>query len=177
MFNLLPKEEKEAIRREYRLRLVVVWLWFLCASFLIASALLLPSYVFSAQKEKVATRRAEVLSRSAAREEAVSENAVLRLAQEKLMLVHAPPSRFLFERIAAVVQRKPAGVSLSGFSVVPAEEGAQVFFLSGVAAERSTLVSFSETLRQAGLFDAVLVPLSLLAKESGIEFTLRATGR
>lgn len=179
MFNLLPQAEKDALRREYRRRLAAVFLWLLAAAILIASALLLPSYIFSAQKEKVAAQRAEVLSRRTAREETVAENAVLQLAQEKLDLAKssAPsPPRFHFERIAAVARNKPTGISLSGFSVVPVEEGKQAFFINGRAAERAALVSFALSLEQTGLFEKVEVPLPLLAKESGIEFSLRATG-
>jgi hypothetical protein len=86
-----------------------------------------------------------------------------------------PP--FLFERIAAVVQQKPTGISLNGFSVASAgEEGKKSFFINGVAAERGALVSFAQALERTGLFERVEVPLSLLAKESGIEFSLRAFG-
>ena len=177
MINLLPKEEKDALRREYRLRLAAVFLWFLFAAILIASALLVPSYVSSVQKEKVAAHREEILSHSVSRDAVVKENAILQLAQGKVGLASVlTPSRYLFERIAAVARQRPAGISLNSFSIVPAEEGARAFFISGIAAERSILVSFAETIKQAGLFDAVLVPLSLLAKESGIPFTLRAVG-
>ena len=72
MFNLLLKTEKDALRREYRTRLAAVWLGFLCVTALVAGALLLPSYIFSAQKEKVAANRVEMLARSAGREEATA---------------------------------------------------------------------------------------------------------
>ncbi len=189
MFNLLPKTEKDALRREYCIRLVAVWLWFLLATVFIAAALLLPSYVFSVQKENAAARRVEMLARNAGREEATALTALLERAQEKLTIVRAisiptplsgslvagAPS-FFFERIAAVARSKSARISLGGFSVAPAVEGKQPFFIHGIAEERAALVSFASALEQAGIFQKVEVPLPLLAKESGIEFSLRATG-
>lgn len=177
MFNLLPKAEKDALRREYRKRFAVVSLCLLCVSVLIAAALLVPSYVFSAQKETVAARRAEALSRRAAREEAAALATLLQTAQEKLALADAASPPYFFERIAAVVQKKPTGISLSGFSLASVgEEGKQPFFIHGIAAERNALVSFARELERTGLFEKVEVPLPLLAKESGIEFSLRAIG-
>ena len=188
MFNLLPKTEKDTIRREYRTRLAAVWLGFLCVTTLVAGALLLPSYVFSIQKEKVAANRIEMLARSAGREEATALAAALQSAQEKLTLVRAvissPPASapaaaaplYLFERIAAVVRMKNPRISLHGFSIAPTGEGKREFFIQGIAEERAALVSFAEEMEKAKIFEKVEVPLPLLAKESGIEFSLRATG-
>ena len=54
--------------------------------------------------------------------------------------------------------------------------GKREFFIQGIAEERAALVSFAEEMEKAGIFEKVEVPLPLLAKESGIEFSLRATG-
>lgn len=177
MFNLLPQPEKDALRLEYRTRLAVVWLWFFLATLLIAVALLLPSYVFSVQKEKVAARRVEMLSHVVTREEATALFALLAEAQSKATRAKdSPPSSFS-ERIAAVARETPAGISLSGFSLaLVGEEGKQPFFIHGIAAERNVLVSFARELERTGLFEKVEVPLPLLAKESGIEFSLRVAG-
>lgn len=177
MFNLLPKAEKDSIRREYRMRLMIVWLWFLLLTLLIASALLIPSYLLLVQKEREAGSRAELLRQNGFRDEAASSTALLQATQEKLALAaSSPPPRYFFERIAAAAQKKPSRISLHGFSAVPTAGEKHSFFLSGVAAERAVLVSFAQLLEDAGVFTEVEVPLPLLAKENGIEFTLRAAG-
>lgn len=178
MFNLLPKAEKEFIRREYRLRLVVVWLCFLLVTIVGASLFLAPSYIVSVQKEKDAKYRLEIIVRNGSHGEAVSFGTVLKSAQEKLKLASArqKPNQYIFERIVAIAREKPARISINGFSVTLDDNGKTVFFLSGVASERNSLVSFTQSLKQKGIFEEIEVPLSLLAKESGIEFNLRATG-
>src|SRR3989344_4372953 len=100
MFNLVPKEEKATIRREYRVRLGVVVLWFSFVTVSVSSLLILHAYFLSSQKEKAALRQAETLTKSVEAAEAANLEKVLVGVKGKLAYVDSeqPPLR-LYELI------------------------------------------------------------------------------
>lgn len=177
MFNLLPKQEKEAIRREYRLRLAVVILWFSFATFVIASLLLLPSFFLSAQKEKAAQARFETLAKSVARQETAGLGEVLLAAQSQLeLLSREPPRSFLYELLIKIVSSKSAKISLESMTIRDAAPGKRIIHLTGVARDRGALLAFSRALESNTLFEQVELPISNLAKESEIPFSITGSG-
>ena len=177
MFNLLPKQEKEAIRREYRTRLVIVILWFSFATLVIASVLLVPSILLSSQKEKVAEQRFETLSKSVEKDNTVNLDAVLRKAQSHLSLLsHEAPKVLLHELLVNIVSTKTDSVSLARFSFAKASEGKRYADINGIAKDRATLLSFVKALERSGLFEKVEVPISNFAEDTDIEFSIRVLG-
>ena len=175
MFNLLPKAEKEAIRREYRTRLAIVVLWCSFTTLIVASILLIPSLLLSFEKEKVATQRFETLSRSVGDEHAAEFDTVLLAAKTRLsFLSHAPPKTFLYELMTRVVSLKPPRLSLSNFSLTSTTDGKRNLTVQGIAENRATLLSFEQALERSGAFEKVTVPISNFAKDTNIEFSIQA---
>lgn len=175
MFNLLPKPEKDAIRREYRLRLATVVLWFLCATLLISSLLLLPSWFLSVQKEGAAERRSIALSESVAQRELAGFEGTLRATEEQLALLsrESPKGRF-YELIGEIAARRPENVSFESITVTGRADGKHSMIVSGIASDRDSLVVFSRSLGAISLLEKAELPLSNLAKKSDISFSLSA---
>lgn len=177
MFNLLPKNEKEAIRREYRLRLAIVILWMSFGSLLIASVLLLPSFLLSSEKEKAAKQRYENLNASVKQNASDNFDAVLRDAKQRLELLgHESPGVLLHRLVLRIASLKSDRVSLSNFSFVGGEKGKKNVTIAGVARDRTSLLAFVKALERAELFEAVAVPISNFAKDTDIDFSITATG-
>lgn len=175
MFNLLTKEAKMVIRHEYRLRLAVVALWCLFATLLIASVLLVPSLVLSAQKEKAAQSRFDSLSKHVEAGEAAHFSDTLREARETLELLPRA-NRPLFELLSELAALGGSRVSLESFSITGAGEGKRRLDISGTAANRAALIAFKENLEKSGHFETVVLPPSNLAKDINLEFSLYAAG-
>jgi len=177
MFNLLPKEEKATIRREYRVRFAVVALWFSFVTFVCSSFLLLPAYFLSIQKEKAALRQAETLTKSVEAGEAVQLEKVLLNVKDKLAYVDSeqPPLR-LYELIREVTKRRSEGVAFTTLTVVDAGDGKRRINISGKASTRGSIVAFEKALRGSGLFERVELPVSSLAKDANSEFAVDAIG-
>lgn len=173
MFNLLPKETKEAIRREYRLRLLAVVLFFGAATFLMASALLVPSLLLSRAKERATAAQYENLSKSIAIGEAAHLDETLTAARDTLKLVLPPPSGTpLYVLLARIAGAKPARLALHEVTVTTAASGKERLDLQGVAADRSVLLAFTDALEGLHLFEHVELPLGNLAKDADIDFSL-----
>jgi len=175
MFNLLPKIEKEAIRREYRIRLVVVGLWVLVTAVLISATLLFPAYFLSSQKVIAASERLETLSAQTKRENATSIDSALSGAQARLSLLsHTPPKVFFYEAMTQIASVKGSKVSVEGISFTSGEEGGWKFVIQGTAADRTALLSYAKALEQTGIFKKIKVPVSDFAKDTNIAFSLPA---
>lgn len=176
MFNLLPKAEKDAIRREYRTRLAVVVLWFFFATMLIASILLLPSYFLSTQNEKAALRQSETITKSIKAEESSKFNEVLSGIKSRLDVVtHKPPALYLYELISRIAKERGSGISFEGMTI-SREEGLRRVDIGGIAQTRNALVAFQKALMGTGLFKTVEFPVADLAKDGNSAFTLTARG-
>ncbi|MEK7170654.1 MAG: hypothetical protein AAB767_05185 [Patescibacteria group bacterium] len=176
MSNLLPQTEKETIRREYRIRLAIVALWLLFAAVSIASALLIPSYFLSSQKEKAASERFETLSANVRKENAAAIDSILSGAQSRLSLLsRIPPKVFFHEALTQVVSVKGSKISVEEISFTEGEDGTWKFIIRGRAGNRSALLSYAKALERAGIFKKADVPISDFAKDTDIAFSLLAT--
>lgn len=174
MFNLLPKAEKEAIRREYRLRLVVVTLWFFSATVAIALMLLMPSYLRSSQREDAAQGRFDLLSDNVKKQNVTKEQTALLDAKRRLSLVdQKAPALYLHELFMRVVADTGGRVSVHALAL-RAEGDTRVLDIQGVAQTRASLLSYVKNIESTGLFDTVDVPPSNFAKNAELDFSLRA---
>ncbi len=173
MFNLLPKREKEMIRKEYKTRLFAVILCFSFATFLIGGVSLIPSYTLSSQKEKSAEARFETLSRNVQKgEEAHLERELLDAKEKVSLLRRESPRLYFYEFLIKISTLKSEGVILGGVSVLATKEKKKEVRISGEATNRNTLVAFSRALEGTGLFEGVEIPVSSFAKEADIPFSI-----
>ncbi|MFH0804311.1 MAG: hypothetical protein V1896_01795 [Candidatus Zambryskibacteria bacterium] len=174
--NLLPKTEKENLKKGLRLRFVIVALLLLSASFLASFIMLLPSYFlafgyFSAiapenqfsgsnnedSIEKILNLPAEI-------------NSKLGFFQSNVAEISEA------DYLSKIVGYLPGGVRLN--SVVFSrnqnykEKNGIVILASGIATNRDSLVSFSTLLKESALFSAVDVPVSSLTKDRNLPFSV-----
>ena len=178
MFNLLPKSEKNTIRREYRMRLAIVVLWLSFATFLIASFLLLPSFVLSSAKEKAAVHRFATLSAEVERASGAKLRDLLADIQSRLRFFSrkAPAARW-HELLTQLVSLKTNTVSLTAISFTGGESGTRLVTIAGTARDRTGLRAFAKSLERVSSFEKIDVPISNYAKDTDIEFSIHITGK
>lgn len=176
MFSLLPKEEKDTIRREYRIRLSVVVLCFSFVTALLASIMILPAYSLSTKKERATIRESETLIKSVKAEEALRFGDILSEVKRKLTLVpHTPPLAYLYEVVTVVAEKRVSGISLTNITFTKNGSRWNVV-LGGVADTRTALVDYQKALAKEEIFEAVEFPVANLAKDSNSEFSITAKG-
>lgn len=175
--NLLPLERQHALTRDYRLHLWVVGVWLLTALALIASVLLVPTYVFlsksaTAKEAHLATIKSAL---SASDEAAFSARlSVLSNNTTTLMTLVAAPSVSAIMRTMLAIAHPD--VMLSSFIYVPAV-GSTPATLSiyGVAATRNALRSYQLALERASFARAVTLPVSAYTQDTNNTFTIMIT--
>lgn len=185
MFNLLPQHHVKRILREYRMRLLSVFCILAGVWGVLSAVFLAPSYV-AARAELAAVvdeskwyRERDAESRAGRGDTPL--NAV-RAANRDIAALKAHresvPLSFLLNRILVA---RGSGISAASFFY---EAGGSVaggaargrITVRGAADTREALIAFADALRRDGSFESVDLPISNLAKDRDIAFSLIITG-
>ncbi|OGG55181.1 hypothetical protein A3D62_00125 [Candidatus Kaiserbacteria bacterium RIFCSPHIGHO2_02_FULL_49_11] len=177
MANLLPKEERIRFEREYLYRLVIVGLSFFIALGIFGFALLLPSYFLSKSKEASIRDQSEFLQKAVTiREQDVSSEFLARTKQKLIELDSSGGRTLPTSLIDTIIKNKESTVTIDAlYYTRSAEEGS--VRITGRAASRASLLSFSDRLQQEEVFSKVDLPVSHLAKETNIIFSMTLSGK
>lgn len=146
------------------------------AVLLICIGLLLPSY-FLLNGEKVQLEsQTDDFSKHISQKN--SEGLINTLNDIKSMVaLVAPEETKIFPAIKIILARRPPSVPITSFRYTRADGGESILVLEGIAATRSSLINFAKTLKSEPLFQSVDLPISNLARESDIKFTLTIQGK
>lgn len=176
MINLLPKNQKELLKKGLRSRIIVVSAFLLTAGFGTGLIMLLPSY-FLVSNNFYKTNPSSSLSKF--KDDNLNQK-ILDLPNEinsKLVLfqqdINKVSSASYFSKIAELL---PSGVQLNSLSFSKNQDyngknGTSVL-IGGIAANRDALMSFSDLLKKSNMFLIVEVPVSSLTKNKDLPFSI-----
>lgn len=174
MFNLLPQEEKAALRTEYRYREYTVIVGALLALFVAGIASLVPSYILSITKRQTIDIDRQSLEQELNRNSGTAADTVAR-AQALSTSLAAIPEEQISTWLKTIIESRPAGVVLLRFSFVEGAEGGLALELQGVSRSRTALQQFERTLQSVPKLTGVKVPIESYTRETNIPFTITAT--
>ena len=112
MFSLLPSEEKKKIRREYFLRLGIVFLCFSFFSILLASFLIIPLYMLTHGMRKALTQEAAILENSPNLKEAEVIKKTLRESKDKIAVLSSESEQREVGGLVAASLQKRKGLAI-----------------------------------------------------------------
>lgn len=172
MINLLPPEGKKRVLTNYWIRVASVFLVLIGCSFLITTALLLPTYFYL-------SFQGNALSRNFTTVEAGSET--YATLEKEINLANDISDVLLDEKIyidVTEVTDQVMGftsdkISISSVSISKTDGYISEVRVIGRAADRSSLLGFRDTVEAHELFSEVDLPLSDLAKDQDIPFSLK----
>ncbi|MEK9184254.1 MAG: hypothetical protein AAB892_00820 [Patescibacteria group bacterium] len=176
--NLLPRDRKHGLVRDYIFRIVVVAICLLAALIVVHGALLLPSYIYVVQQ---ASSRAEQLATLQIAASATSEQELkgrvdalkTKATQLKVLGTQATAAG----AIKAVLAVPRTGINIHGFTFTPSVTlGANRMTLVGVAVNRDALRQYVQILGTLPFVAKAELPISSYAKERDIAFTVTLTG-
>lgn len=176
MFNLLPENLRKSIVSEYRLRLVVIVIVFIIliqVSFLV---FLFPSWLVSFYKEKEFSLQSDEVNKSLSTLDISSTTSFIKSFNTKLGIINDSLDYPKFVPVMdEVLSKKPTSIRISGIYYSVNSANSSVLTLEGIGDTRESLVSFSESLRSVKNFKKVDLPISNLAKDKNIDFTISVT--
>lgn len=174
MLELLPNKQKNAVKREYRFRLLAILLLLLAFVGILSLVSVSPSYFLSVEKEKIVKKEFDQIIKS---NKTIADDKQFRSDIEKTKEMisllkpsnkHIPASDLIYK----IIGENHSGVRISGFTITPAKGEQYQILLRGNAANRDILKLFVERLRSSRLFEAVDLPISNFTKVSDIDFSI-----
>lgn len=175
MSNLLTKEEKKLVRKEYYMRVVVVALALLFFSCILSVAELLPSFFYSSVAQALKKSELEKMIEGEATSEEVSSALKKVDAVTSFLKEEQSDSLLATDLIKEALVARPSGVVVSGITLESGTDS-RVLVVSGVAATRADLIEFVSNLGKRPNFFATDVPAENLARADDISFNVRITG-
>lgn len=176
MFTLLPEQHKKKLWKQYRMRLVSFFCFFVTAVFLIAIGFLFPSYLsLSLDKNTLSSDVSDLESKISIKN---SKGLKETLDQIKTTLsLVKPDETSILNSIQIILKQMPGGISVQSINYIRGQGAPSSITISGIASERDNLISFTKQLQKELSFTNVTLPVSNLAKEFNVPFSLTILGK
>jgi hypothetical protein len=175
MFTLLPQEEKAVLKKEYILRVVIIFIFSLGASILVSVILLVPSYVLSSQRAKDAKLQKQALEASPVFKAKSDVVKSVTEAKSELSLVKSD-DHYPTEIFKIIQGHNVNGVTIESYDFSSEAEGGSVT-VTGKAQSRNVLLSFVQNLQSEKNFSKVDFPVSGLSPRSNLDFSVTVKGK
>ncbi len=174
MFNLLPENLKDKIKKDYKLRkITVILIFFVCVLFS-ALIFLLPSWLVSYYNEKEVVLDHKQMQDNLSDLNISSVLSTIKTINTKLNIIN---SNLDYPKILpylnTILSKKTNSIHINNFTYNYAEDKTTEVTLGGVASTRESLVSFVKTLEESKSFSEVNLPISNLAKDKNIIFSIK----
>ncbi|MFZ2167909.1 MAG: hypothetical protein WAV50_03525 [Minisyncoccia bacterium] len=172
--NLLPPERQESLAREYRFRFGVVATEIFITLVVVATVLLIPTYVFLAKNVQAKeTRLANMKTTLSSSDEMALSARLVALSNDATSLISLSKRPSASSIIRSVLAVSRPGVTVSGISYTPpAGKSPSTIALNGTAATREALRRYQLALQDAPSVLSADLPVSAYAKDTNIIFTI-----
>lgn len=174
MINLIPPAAKKKIILEYWIRVISVWFYMWTAAMIGSVAIMLPAYVLINSQVSVYEQSAQSASEKVANFEEVKKqvehsNELAVKMQNQLALPRMSDYLALFRSLEG------QGVTITSTDVSRTDAVFSPIRISGKAESRQALASFRDRISSDARVEKVDLPLSNLAKDKDIQFSLTVT--
>lgn len=178
MINLLPPERKNQLEREYTFRIGTIYIFFFIFALVISAVALLPTYFFAHEKESTVQAQVSALQTTTQSNEITQIKTDLLSVKERMqsLIVNGEQMPF-YQVVDTLASHVTPSIMITNISYTRGDGKTPTSLsLGGTAATREALTSFSQALKDDGLFENVILPVSSLAKDKDIEFHIDITG-
>jgi hypothetical protein len=178
MNNLLLKENKDFLKSEYSSRFWIVTCFFLTITLVVLAGFLFATHIKVNVAEKIAKERVLKVESNEISKQRKEFNEAAQLLNKQIGFLSdkiVDPSIF----VDSIISSSNSDILISNINIdlkyidpsnKKAKESIKIS-LRGTAKNRSSLLSFQETLNGTNLFSLVDIPYSNFAKSTDIQFT------
>jgi len=175
MINLIPNQEKKKKVKDFYFRLLVVVLAMLGFCLVVASVLVLPSYVSSSIDKNLAQEKLEMQKLEVVPSVNQSSLALVEELDRQLKIIEkAQEDKYLISQkvINEVISKKMPDIKISRIFYENNFSDSKKINIYGRAPSRERLLMFRRALEEDVVFKEVDLPISNFVRGSNIEFYL-----
>jgi len=174
MINLIPPVAKKQVLREYRIRVLSVWLVLIALVLLISSALVTPTLLLVNSLENTHAINLSEIKQDQSENEEIAE--VVKDYNQVIRQVNQNQDRVRFSELVYLLDDLAGDeINLTQFNFKETNGKIDNISLIGFADTRSSLSDFREVLDKHEVFSDIKLPISNLAKDRDITFSMQVT--
>ncbi len=171
MTNLIPPTAQTQVTREYWIRTVSVWLFLLSFGCVIGVIVYIPVYVLVQNQLQVFQNEFKQVSTENSSFEDSEKALILANTLSKLLVSSGTTTPFT-QVIAKLETYAGSEITIKNIQFARTDGVITSIDLNGVAQSRLSLIAFQKQLESDPLFSKAELPLSNLAKDKDIPFTI-----
>jgi hypothetical protein len=171
MTNLIPPSAKKAIKREYWVRVLTVWFLLCAGALLLGIFVLVPSYVLISSQVAVYSQSAQQAAEKVVTYDNVSVGLV-RASEQAAIIFEGKDTIALSQYVQRLTSLQNQNVRLTDVTINKTKNVVDPIQLAGEASSRQALAAFRDRLLAEPYITAVDLPLSNLAQDRDIIFSL-----
>lgn len=175
-YTLLPETEIRVLRREYRIRLFVILLFFLSIALLIGIISLIPSFAVSRTEESKIVEQVEKMKKERIAKGVSKIDKELTQIQSIVTRVLVKKDYIPFsENVEKIGKYRTKGLFIKSFDLSYDDASASTTkaYIQGSSLTREALIQFKKNIESDGSFKNIELPISDLAKNKNITFSMR----
>ncbi len=175
-YTLLPEKEIKSLKIEYRIRILVVLLFFISCAMIIGICSLLPSYILSYAQEKNSVQKVQSINESLDKDHDIF-SADLLGSYKIIKKIKLEQNNIIFSNyLKKIDSYKNDFIVFNSFQLSKSQEtssSTSEMILQGKAKTRNSILQFKKVLESNSEILKVELPLSDLTKNKDIDFAFR----
>lgn len=179
MINLIPKEKKKKMVKDFYYKLLILFFLTFGTSFFVALIAILPSYFLSSAKNTIINTKLEIQKKEPVPLPEEQTLAVIKDLDSKLSLIEKTrDNKFIVSQkvINAIILKKMSNIKITDISYENNSQNDPLrdkkINIEGNAPSREVLLLFRQALEDDATFKSVNLPISNFVKGSNIKFYL-----
>ncbi|MDE2188803.1 MAG: hypothetical protein KGJ35_03710 [Patescibacteria group bacterium] len=169
---LLPEQSTKTLKREYRVRFLVTFIFFVSVSIAVATVFIVPSYLQATIRSDEETQFVTANSAKTNNANNADIRDQLASAQSLSELFSSFMTPALSQIILRIADLRSSGIAINSIAISYTGSNTAHVVLNGTADNRDHLVAWRQVLQSDNHFSSVNVPISDLAPSSNLHFSL-----
>jgi hypothetical protein len=175
-YTLLPEEQIKKLKRDYRVRVLIVLMFFIASGIVVGILSLFPSYIVSYNQEKNLLNKVENIQKTRASDGIDNMISELNKSYYSVKALRNDKTKVSFKsNIEEILGLRSKGITITSFEIASSseQEGISEMIIQGDSATRETLLSFKKNIESDANISNVVLPISDLTKSKNISFAIK----